>query len=267
MENNARETIRIDMDQSVAVIRLNRPEKHNAFNHQMLHELVSVFDEINGRTDIRVVIVTGEGPSFSAGADLNWMQEMVHYDYEENLANARLIARIFYKIYHLNQPVITAVNGAIIGGGMGFVGASDIVIASDRALFGFTEIRLGIIPACISTYLLRKVGEGVLKELFLTGRRFTPEEALEKRLVNHVVAHDRLMTFTREVAEKLLRCGPNALSKCKELFRKIPELPMEEANECAAEMLARLRITDEAQEGMHAFLNKRKPNWVPDNPK
>lgn len=257
------QTILPETDGDILTIWLNRPEVHNAFNEVMLQELSVLLAEVNGEAGIRVVLITGRGPSFSAGADLNWMKRMIRYDYEENLANARLIAQVFHQMYTLRQPVIAAINGTVIGGGMGFVGAADIVVSSDQARFAFSEVRLGIIPACISTFLLRKVGEGVLKELFLTGRRFSAEEALQKQLVNQVVPHDRLLAFAREIAVKLLRCGPQALASCKELFLRISDMPIAEANEYAARFLARLRTTDEAQEGMGAFLEKRKPGWYP----
>jgi methylglutaconyl-CoA hydratase len=265
MTNNEFKTIRLESEDAILTIFLNRPDVHNAFNEVMLEELESILENVNDDNSVRVVMITGLGQSFSAGADLTWMKQMVNYDYEENLANARLIARVFHRMYTLRQPVIAAINGAVIGGGMGFVGAADIVVSSDQARFAFSEVRLGIIPACISTFLLRKTGEGVLKELFLTGRRFTADEAQRKQLVNHVVPHDQLLQFTREIAVKLLRCGPRALASCKELFQNIPEMPIAEANEYAARFLARLRTTEEAQEGMGAFLEKRKPAWYPGN--
>jgi len=266
MKTREYHTLLPEMDGDILTIWLNRPDVHNAFNEKMLQELSALLSEVHEAAAVRVVLISGRGSSFSAGADLNWMKRMIHYDFEENLANARLIATVFHQLYTLHQPVIAAINGAVIGGGMGFVGAADIVISSDQARFAFSEVRLGIIPACISPFLLRKVGEGVLKELFLTGRRFSAEEALQKHLVHQVVPHDQLLVHARETAVKLLRCGPRALASCKELLLRIPEMPIAEANEYAARFLATLRTTDEAQEGMGAFLEKRKPGWYPPDP-
>lgn len=259
--NKNYQTIRFEIKDKIITIWLNRPEVHNAFNAAMLSELADILDMINNKDDIRVVIFTGEGKSFSAGADLNWMKEMIDYSYEENLKDSEMISKVFYKIYTLNKPVIAAINGATIGGGMGFVGASDIVIASENAKFGLSEVRIGVVPACISPYLFRKVGEGALKELFITGMRFTPEKALKINLINYIVKHDKLMDFSLEKAKELLVCGPNAIAVCKKLFYNVPDMDIETAYDYTAEIIAKLRISDEAQEGMKAFLEKRNPKW------
>lgn len=260
MNKNYR-TIKFEIKNKIITVWLNRPEVHNAFNAMMLTELADILDMINNTDDIRVVIFTGEGKSFSAGADLNWMKEMINYSFEENLKDSVMISRVFYKIYTLNKPVISAINGATIGGGMGFVGASDIVIASEKATFGLSEVRIGVVPACISPYLFRKAGEGALKELFLTGKRFTPEKALKINLINHISEHDKLMDSVLEKAKELLVCGPNAIAVCKKLFYNVPDMDIETAYDYTAEIIAKLRISDEAQEGMKAFLEKRNPKW------
>jgi methylglutaconyl-CoA hydratase len=243
------------------VVRLNRPEVHNAFNDTMLAELVDVLDAVDQSEDIRVIIFTGEGKSFSAGADLNWMKKMIGYSYEENLEDSLMISKVFYKIYTLNKPVIAAINGAAIGGGMGFVGASDIVIASEKAKFSLSEVRIGVVPACISPYLIKKVGEGVLKELFITGMRFDADKALDIKLINYKTEHEKLLEVAMEKAEQLCLCGPKAIGVCKQLFVQVPEMDLKTAYDHTAEVIARLRISDEAQEGMKAFLEKRTPKW------
>ncbi len=260
--NKSFQTLKYKIENSIITIWLNRPEKHNAFNDQMLAELCDILDEIDGAPGIRVVIFTGEGKSFSAGADLNWMKKMVDYSYEENLQDSLMISKVFYKIYNLKQPVISAINGAAIGGGMGFVGASDIVIGSDRAKYSLSEVRIGVVPACISPYLIKKVGEGVLKELFLTGMRFDSDKALDIKLINYKVPHDQLLNAAVEKARELCLCGPNAVAMCKQLFIDVPGMDLKTAYDHTAEMIAKLRISDEAQEGMKAFLEKRKPSWL-----
>ncbi len=259
--NKAYETLKYEIKDRIITIWLNRPEVHNAFNDTMLAELVDILEAVDGNTDLRVVIFTGEGKSFSAGADLNWMKKMVDYTYEENLQDSVMISKVFNKIYTLKKPVIAAVNGAAIGGGMGFVGASDIVIASDKDKFSLSEVRIGVVPACISPYLMKKVGQGVLKELFITGMRFDADKALSIRLINYQVEHEKLLEFVREKAKELCQCGPNAIAVCKELFVKVPEMDMKAAYDYTAEVIARLRISPEAQEGMKAFLEKRIPAW------
>lgn len=259
------ETLKYEIEDRIILVRLNRPRVHNAFNKTLLNDLVDILEAIDKSEEIRVVIFTGEGKSFSAGADLKWMQEIVDCTYEENLKDSDMIARVFYKIYTLSKPVITAINGGTFGGGMGFVGASDIVIASEKALFSLSEVKIGVIPACISPYLIKKVGEGALKELFISGMRFTPERALEIKLINYVVPHEKLLEFAFEKAKELLLCGPYAIAKCKELFLKVGDMDLKSAYKYTVDLIARQRIAEEAQEGMKAFLEKRKPSWHPED--
>lgn len=261
--NKQYETIEQEVKEGIATIWLNRPEVHNAFNDQMLADLVDILEAIDKNNDIRVVIFTGRGKSFSAGADLNWMKKMIAYSYAENLKDSEMISRVFFKIYSLKKPVIAAINGATIGGGMGFVGAADIVIASEKAKFSLSEVRIGVVPACISPYLFKKVGEGALKELFITGMRFTPEKALKINLINYVVEHDKLLETAVEKAREMLICGPNAIAICKKLFQDVPDMDLPAAYRHTADVIAKLRISTEAQEGMRAFLEKRTPNWHP----
>lgn len=263
MRNNY-QTLKHELKNHILTIWLNRPDVHNAFNKTMLNELVDILGWIKNSDEVRVVIFSGEGKSFSAGADLNWMREIINCTYEENLQDSEMISKIFYLIYTCPKPVITAINGAAIGGGMGFVGASDIVIASDQARFSLSEVRIGMVPSCISPYLFKKVGEGVLKELFILGQRFDAAKALRINLINYVVEPERLLEFAQEKAKELLVCGPNAISICKKLFHEVSEMDLLTAYNYTAELIAKMRISDEAQEGMKAFLEKRKPNWQPD---
>ncbi len=257
----AYETLKVELTEQIIIIRLNRPEVHNAFNSVMLSELVDILEKIQNSENIRVVIFTGEGKSFSAGADLNWMKKMINYSYEENLEDSLMISKVFYLIYTLDKPVISAINGATIGGGMGFVGASDIVIASEKALFSLSEVKIGVVPACISPYLMKKTGEGALKELFMTGKRFPPQKAREIFLINDIVEHKKLMISAMEKAREFLACGPNAVSVCKKLFLNVPGMEIKKAGDYTADIIAGLRISEEAQEGMKAFLEKRTPGW------
>jgi methylglutaconyl-CoA hydratase len=259
--NRTYETLKYEINEQIITIWLNRPEVHNAFNDTMLSELVDILEAVDSNEDIRVVIFTGSGKSFSAGADLNWMKKMIDYTYEENLEDSLMISKVFHKIYTLTKPVIAAINGAAIGGGMGFVGASDIVIGSDRAKYSLSEVKIGVVPACISPYLIKKVGEGVLKELFISGMRFDSDKALDIKLINYKVDHESLLEVAIEKAQQLCQCGPHAIAMCKQLFVEVPEMDLKEAYHHTADMIAKLRISNEAQEGMKAFLEKRKPSW------
>jgi methylglutaconyl-CoA hydratase len=260
------ETIAVETKGSVARVDLNRPKIHNAFNEVMLAELVEAFKEIAGREEIRAVVLTGRGKSFCAGADLRWMGKMVDYSFEENLADSNVLADCMHRLYTLPQPTICRVNGAAIGGGMGLVAACDIVIAADHARFSLSEVKIGLVPACISPFVLKRAGEATCRELFLTGERISAERALAVRLVNQVVPADRLDEAVEARIGQLLSSGPKAIATCKELIRKVPGMSLEDAGPYTAEVIARLRISDEGQEGIQAFLEKRKPAWNKDAP-
>jgi len=255
------ETIVYTIDKLVARVTFNRPEVHNAFNDQMIEELTHVFKDIQKRESVRVVVLTGEGESFSAGADINWMRKVKDYSFEENLKNSLKLADLFYFVYSLPKPTIARVNGIAIGGGTGLVAVCDIAIASSVAKFSFSEVKLGLVPACISPYVIRKCGEGRTREFFLTGERLSAEKALSAGLVNQVVPPEELDEAVEDLVSQLLSSGPQAIGVCKELLGNVPSLSFEEAKEYTARVLSGLRISDEGQEGTKAFLEKRKPKW------
>ena len=261
MNQDKFETILYDIENKVAKVTFNRPDVHNAFNDIMIKELSEVFDCIAENNDVRVVILTGKGKSFCAGADLNWMRRVKDYSYEDNLKGSLKLADMFYKIYASPKPTIARVNGVAIGGGTGFVAVCDIVIAADQAKFSFSEVKIGLIPACISPYVMKKCGEGKCREFFLTGERLTAERAHAAGLINMVVPHGELDDVVGELVKRLLSSGPEAITKCKELLRNVAQMPFDEARKYTAEVIARLRISDEGQEGMAAFFDKRKPKW------
>jgi methylglutaconyl-CoA hydratase len=256
------ETILLDIKDRVATVTFNRPDIHNPFNDVMLKELIVAFDSLRDDDRVRVVVLTGAGKSFCAGADLNWMKRVIAYSYEENLEDSNLISECMHRLYTLPQPTIARVNGAAIGGGMGFVSACDIVIGSEKAVFSLSEARIGLIPACISPYVVKRAGEARCREFFLTGERLSAERAREAGLINQAVPHDQLDSAVEEMIQKLLRCGPNAQTASKELLAKLAEISLEEAKGHTAHVIATLRISDEGQEGMTAFLEKRPPAWL-----
>ncbi|OQX56320.1 MAG: enoyl-CoA hydratase [Candidatus Cloacimonas sp. 4484_209] len=256
------ETIKYEINNRVAKVTFNRPEVRNAFNWKMVEELIRVFNALKSNNDVRVVILTGEGTSFCAGADLNWMKDVMNKSFKENYDESLRLAELFYLIYSLPKPVVGRINGPAIGGGTGFVSVCDIAIASVNAKFSFSEVRIGLVPSDISPFMIRKCGEGRIREYFLTGRRLSAEDALRIGLVNRVVEHEKLDTAVSEVVEELLKGSPNAIRACKELLEKVPLQQFDNVKDFTATILANLRKSKEAQEGMKAFLEKRKPGWT-----
>jgi methylglutaconyl-CoA hydratase len=254
-------TVRLSLDGDVARVVLNRPDVRNAFNDRMLEDLLEVFAAVRDDPGIRIAVLTGEGDSFCAGADLHWMKRVVDYTYEENYEDSLRLANMLREVYTCPKPVIGRVNGAAIGGGTGVVAVCDIAVASDEAVFAFTETKLGLTPAAISPYLLKRMGERNLREYFLTGERFSASRAAEMGLVNAVVPASELDAAVDARIAMVRTGGPGALAVSKELICGIAERSLEENGPYTAEVISRLRISEEGQEGMSAFLDKRKPRW------
>jgi len=255
-------TLKYEKDGRIGRVTFNRPEIHNAFNGTVITEMSSLFSELEKDDDLRVILLTGAGKSFCAGADLNWMREVVNQSFEENLTESNALADLFYQIYTFKRPVIGRINGAAIGGGTGFVAVCDIAIAARSAKFSFSEVKIGVVPACIGPYVIRKMGEGKARELFITGERMKADRAFEVGLVNKVVNDDHLDGEVDELLKAILTSGPEAVAMAKKLVSEVPLMTPDQFKPFTAEMIARLRISDEGQEGMDAFLNKRKPNWI-----
>ncbi len=258
------ETLKYEKDGRVGRITFNRPEIHNAFNSTVIYEMSSLFDEMATDNDLRVVVLTGAGKSFCAGADLNWMRGVIKQSFEENLKESNDLADLFWQMYTFKRPVVGRINGAAIGGGTGFVALCDIAIAARSAVFSFSEVKIGVVPACIGPYVIKKMGEGKARELFITGERMKGDRAYEVGLVNKSVDDDHLDDEVYKVVEALLSSGPEAVAVAKRLVSEVPGMTPERFRPFTAEMIAKLRVSDEGQEGMDAFLNKRKPNWVED---
>ena len=255
-------TIRTAQEDQIFRVTLDRPEVHNAFNSTMISELNDVFIRIKDDSSIRVIILTGEGKSFCAGADLKWMKEIIHYSFEQNLEESRQLADLLQNIFSQPKPTIAQVNGTAIGGGNGLLSACDMALASDKAVFGLSEVKIGLVPAAISPYVIRKIGESRAMEYFLTGKRITASKAAEIGLVNEVVPKDDLDAEVRKLTQLLLTSGPEAIAYCKDLVFNVPGMSLDKAKDYTAKMIAHLRISKEGQEGMSAFLEKRKPKWA-----
>jgi methylglutaconyl-CoA hydratase len=255
-------TIRLEEHDRAAWVTLNRPDVRNAFNDIMISELADAFNVINLSKEYRVVVLTGAGRAFCAGADLNWMRNVLNFSYEENLKDSQNLAEMFHLMFSCPLPTIARVNGPAIGGGCGLAAVCDIVIASDKAIFSLSEVKLGLVPACISPYVIRRMGDKNCREYFLTGERLSAEKALTAGLANQVVAEAELDEVVDSRIEQLISSGPEALKRCKELLEKAPLIPEPDVGKYTAEVIARLRMGEEGQEGMKAFFEKRKPRWA-----
>jgi methylglutaconyl-CoA hydratase len=255
-------TIIVGQAGKVVRITLDRPEVRNAFTATMVRELREAIHAAAAEPDVRAILLTGAGSSFCAGADLNWMREIVSATYEQNIAESLALAELLEELDTIPKPTLARVNGTAIGGGTGFLSACDISIASSEAKFGLSEVKLGLVPAVISPYIVRRIGESQARRYFLTGERFGAHRAAEIGLVHMVVDPADLDARTDEILAGLLSSGPEALAKAKELLRRIPHMGPMEAKAYGAEMIAALRVSPEGQEGMAAFLERRKPRWA-----
>ena len=245
----------------VEYLTLNRPEVRNAFNEEVIAELARWAARIATEPDVRVVVVAGAGPSFCAGADVTWMSKTIDYTEEKNLEDARAAASMFAALDALPVPVIARVQGAALGGGAGLAASCDIVVAEEGAVFGFTEVKLGIVPAVISPFVVAKIGRSAARELFLTGARFSAMRAREIGLVHAVVPATQLDDVVSEYVRELLSAAPGAIAAAKALIREVWGRSVTDATPITAGAIATRRVSAEGQEGLRAFLDKRKPSW------
>jgi methylglutaconyl-CoA hydratase len=262
MARHEKELVSVTVSERVATVTLNRPKVHNALNPALIEALSAVFHELEQRDDIRTIVLTGSGRSFCAGADLEFMKAAADYSLSENVADGQAIFDLMLTIDSCPKPVIGRINGAAIGGGVGLVSCCDIVVAVEGAKFGFSEVRLGLVPAVISPFVLAKIGVPRARELFLTGERFDAQYARSVGLVNHVVANEaELDALVQECVSLLAQGAPGAQSAAKQLIRDVAYQPKPTVRDYTAELIANLRAGREGREGMEAFLQKRQPNW------
>jgi methylglutaconyl-CoA hydratase len=255
-------SILVSHDGPVLRITFNRPAVRNAFDEEVIDALSSCIASAEDDPSVRVVVLAGAGKAFCAGADLAWMSKAVAYNQVENLADAEDFALMLERIDTLSRPVIGRVHGAALGGGVGIAAVCDIVIAADTATIGLTEVKLGILPAVISPYVIRKIGVSAARELFLTGSRFGAERARELRLVHEVVSETDLdAAVDRRIAE-LLTSGPGAVAAAKTLIRDVAGESPKDVIGLTTSRIAAQRVSPEGQEGIRAFLEKRKPDWT-----
>ena len=248
---------------AIATITLDRPEVRNAFNDALIPEIAKQFRAFGARDDVRCIVLAANGPAFCAGADLNWMKRMADYTREENLADASALADMLRAIFECPKPTIARVQGDVYAGGTGLVAACDIAVSVDTAHYCLSEVKLGLIPATISPYVIRAMGTRAAHRYFLTAERFTAAEALRNGFVHEVVTVDALDAKVAELAQALVNAGPMAMRACKQLVRDVagrditPELVAR-----TVEGIADIRATPEGREGVQSFLGKRKPNWL-----
>lgn len=255
--------IRHEISNQVARVTLTRPDVHNAFNDEMIREIIDAFEALGKDDGVRVVVLQAEGKSFCAGADLNWMSKMIEYSFEENVIDALGLAKMLKTVHDCPKPVIARVHGAAFGGGVGLITACDFACGVESALFGLTEVKLGLIPAVISPFVLQKMPTSAAQRYFLTAERFDAEEARRVGVLAEVVKDEAALdAWLDRVIDSILKNGPEAVATSKVLINTVLAFDWEKSMKLTSEMIASRRIAPEGQEGMKAFLEKRRPGWV-----
>lgn len=246
----------------VATVTLNRPEKRNALHGSMVFSLLQQLLQLAGNPHIRIVKINANGPDFCAGADLGWMKKMAEGPQEENVADAEHLSELMYTLYHFPKPTVVIAQGTILGGGLGILAASDIVLVSRSAKMGFSEVKIGLIPSTISPYVVGAIGERMARYYFLTGERFDAMEARRIGLAHQVVEADLLEEAGDRLIKELLANGPQAINAAKQLIHHVSqEVITPTLGKKLAQHLANIRLSKEVQEGLSAFIEKRKPVW------
>ncbi len=256
------QTLLIETKNEITTLTLNRPDVHNALNEVLIAELHQAFQSLAQAPQTRVIILTGSGTSFCAGGDLNWMKKSAAASAQENIQEAKNLHEMLSAIVNCPKPVIAKVNGIAMGGGVGLLSATDMAFAYKTAQFALSEVRLGLIPAVISPFVIRKIGAARFTEYSLTAERFGAIQAKELGLLNHCASPEEIDDLILAKTQALKMGGPQALSRAKTLAQEIAFLSLEEAGKITPQYLAELRASPEGKEGITAFLEKRKPNWI-----
>lgn len=254
------QTIELNLAE-VATITLNRPDKRNAVSYELISDLLHALDEVRN-SPARVLILTGAGKAFCSGMDLDSLKELIGRTPEQNLEDSRTMVSLFRSLYEFPKPTIAAVNGPAIAGGTGLALLCDFTLAVPEAKFGYTEARIGFVPAIVSTFLLRQVGEKIARDLLLTGRIFDAEEAMRIGLLTQIVPQEQLMTRARELGAQLIECSPLSIAYTKRLLTEHARAELDVQIEAAIRENAGIRATHDFHEGITSFLEKRKPQWT-----
>ncbi len=246
----------------VATVTLNNPEKHNAFDDQIIETLTQVFEHITSRSDIKLMVLASNGKSFSAGADLGWMKRMAQYSYEDNLKDANALATMLHRLNFLPQPTIAQIQGAAFGGAVGLASCVDIAIASEKASFCLSEVKLGLIPATISPYVVNAMGMKAARRYFVTAERFFAAKAKDIGLVDEVVSPETLEDEVQAMVSAILTNGPTAVKAAKQLVFDVAHKTIDDSLMAStSEKIAAIRVSEEGQEGLGSFFDKRAPKW------
>ena len=254
--------LQLHFEHGVETVTINRPEVRNAFNDEVITELTAVFVELAKRDEVRCVVLAGAGAAFCAGADLNWMKRIAGYTREENVADATGLARMLDLVFRCPKPTIARVQGDVYAGGTGLVAACDMAVSVDTANYCLSEVKLGLIPATISPYVIRAMGTRAAHRYFLTAERFSAAEAHRIGLVHEVVKADELDAKVGEIAKALVQAGPQAVKACKQLLHDVAGHEITAGLvQRTVESIADIRASEEGREGIQSFLGKRKPNW------
>ncbi|MEC4718987.1 enoyl-CoA hydratase/isomerase family protein [Noviherbaspirillum sp. CPCC 100848] len=257
------QTLDVKIEGKLATVTLNRPEVRNAFNETTIAEITQVFGELGRDENLRAIVLAANGPAFCAGADLNWMKKMAGYTHEENRADAAQLAEMLRAIYACPKPVVAKIQGDCYAGGMGLAAACDISVASETVNFCLSEVKLGLIPATISPYVIKAMGENAARRYFLTAERFSAQEAHRIGFVHAVAAADALDATVAEIVKALVSNSPHAVKEAKRLVQDVAGAPLcAELIADTALRIADIRSSDEGREGVRSFLEKRKPGWL-----
>ncbi|WP_339726068.1 enoyl-CoA hydratase/isomerase family protein [uncultured Paraglaciecola sp.] len=250
-------------NRGVATVTLNQPDIHNAFDDKLIVQLTDIFSRINQNNDIRVMVLAAAGKSFSAGADLNWMQRMATYSYEQNLADANALAKMFYILNTIDKPTIARVQGAAFGGAVGLVACCDMAIGSKLSKFCLSEVKLGLVPATISPYVIDALGARIARRYFATAEVFSATRARRLGLLSEAVVEEELDSTIENLIEHILKNSPAAIRAAKQLIFEVQDRPIcDDLIAKTSEKIAELRVSEQGQEGLNAFLQKRRANWV-----
>jgi len=261
---NSTDKVLFDIDKrGVATVTLNQPDIHNAFDDKLIAQLTDIFTHIDQNSNIRVMVLASTGKSFSAGADLNWMRRMATYSYEQNLADANALASMFQILNSIDKPTIARVQGAAFGGAVGLVACCDMAIASKLSKFCLSEVKLGLIPATISPYVIDAIGARVARRYFTTAEVFSARRARRLGLLSEAVVEEELDSTIDNLIEHLLKNSPAAILEAKKLILEIQNKPIsEDMIAMTSDKIAKIRVSEQGQEGLNAFLQKRRANWV-----
>jgi len=253
----------VDHDNGVTTLTLNKPAINNAFDDEIISLLIMALDDCRLNDDVKVVKLTGAGKHFSAGADLNWMRRMADLDYSENREDAGQLARLMSTLYHLNKPTVAEISGASYGGAVGLIACCDIAIASEKSSYCLSEVKIGLIPAVISPYVVKAMGERQARRYFISAEVISSEQALKHNLIHETVPAEKLTTRVDEIISSLLNNGPIAMGISKALVQKVANEKLDDnLNHFTRDLIAQVRVSEEGQEGLTAFLEKRPAHWI-----